>query len=419
MAIELAQDSPHQSSWLRTGDLEVLRDSSPMYDAVIEEIDGRRIRIGEHWLTDFASCNYLGFDLDPEIVDAVDRAVRRWGTHPSWSRLLGNPRPYLDIEDRLADLLGAKDCLVLPTITHIHLTVLPVLAERGWVFLDGQAHKTLYDGCRVAAGSGATVRRYPADDLGELEWLLRSAPVGVPKVICTDGVNSMTGNIPDLPALAALARGYDALLYVDDAHGFGVIGERAEGEPCPYGTRGNSLVRHVAESYDNIVLVGGFSKAYSSLLAFVALPTPLKNHLKVAASPYLYSGPSPVASLATVLAGFDVNEVRGDQVRADLHRKTAIVLATVAELGIACRNTSGLPIIEIPLARADDLAAVGRFLFDQGIYVTLAAYPLVPRSEIGFRIQVTAANTDDEVDLLGTTLRRLAGRFRLQEGGSR
>jgi 7-keto-8-aminopelargonate synthetase-like enzyme len=389
-----------------------------MYDAVIEEIDGRRIRIGEHWLADFASCNYLGFDLDPEILDAVDRAVRRWGTHPSWSRLLGNPRPYLDIEDRLTDLLGAQDCLVLPTITHIHLTVLPVLAECGWVFLDAQAHKTLYDGCRVAAGSGATLRRYPADDLGELEWLLRSAPVGVTKVICTDGVNSMTGNIPDLPALAALARAYDALLYVDDAHGFGVIGERAEGEPCCYGIRGNSLVRHVAESYENIVLVGGFSKAYSSLLAFVALPTPLKNHLKVAASPYLYSGPSPVASLATVLAGFDVNEARGDQVRADLHRKTATVLATVAELGIACRNTSGLPIIEIPLARADDLAAVGRFLFDQGIYVTLAAYPLVPRSEIGFRIQVTAANTDDEVDLLGITLRRLAGRFRLQDGSS-
>ena len=145
-------------------------------------------------------------------------------------------------------------------------------------------------------------------------------------MICMDGVNSMTGNMPDLIAFAALAREHDALLYVDDAHGFGLIGERRADEPCSYGMRGNSIVRHYGETYDNVILVGGFSKAYSSLLAFIALPTWLKNHLKVAASPYLYSGPSPVASLATVLAGFDLNEVRGDELRADIHRKTATVL---------------------------------------------------------------------------------------------
>jgi 7-keto-8-aminopelargonate synthetase-like enzyme len=289
-----------------------------------------------------------------------------------------------------------------------------VLAGRGCIFVDGLAHRTLYDGCRAAAGAGATLLRYPPDDLAELERLLRAAPAGISKIICTDGVNSMTGNAPDLPAMAALARAHGALLYVDDAHGFGVIGERAADEPCPYGVRGNSLVRHADETYDNIVLVGGFSKAYSSLLAFVAVPTDLKNHLKIAASPYLYSGPSPVASLATVLAGFEVNDVRGDGIRADLHAKTAAVLATVRELGLACRNTSGLPILEIPLAEADDLAAVAGFLFESGIYVTLAAYPLVPRSEVGFRIQVTAANTWEEIDHLGATLRRLADRYRLK-----
>ena len=95
----------------RWGDLERLRQSSPMYDAVIEEMRGRRIRIGDHWLVDFASCNYLGFDLDPEIMDAIEPQVRRWGTHPSWSRLLGNPRLYPEIEERLTDLLGAPDTL--------------------------------------------------------------------------------------------------------------------------------------------------------------------------------------------------------------------------------------------------------------------------------------------------------------------
>jgi 8-amino-7-oxononanoate synthase len=106
-----------------------------------------------------------------------------------------------------------------------------------------------------------------------------------------DGVNSMTGNPPDLKAFAVLARAHDALLYLDDAHGFGVVGERARDEPCAYGMRGNGVVRHLGETYDHIVLTGGFSKAYSSLLAFIAGPSALKRLLKVAAPPYLYSGP--------------------------------------------------------------------------------------------------------------------------------
>jgi 8-amino-7-oxononanoate synthase len=395
-------------------DLERLRAASPMYDAVIDEIDGRRIRIGDHWLADFASCNYLGFDLDEQIIDSVDGALRTWGTHPSWSRLLGNPVLYPQIEERLTALLGAEDSLVLPTITHIHMSVIPALVEDGHIFLDSQAHKTIYDGCASARSRGATLLRYPSNDLDILENMLRQAPTGIPKLICTDGVNSMTGNAPDMGRLAGLAREYDALLYVDDAHGFGVVGERSPLERCPYGARGNSIVRHTGETYENVILVGGFSKAYSSLLAFLALPTTVKNHLKVAAAPYLYSGPSPVASLATVLAGFDVNEARGEDIRADLYRKTAVVLETVSDLGLATPNISGTPIIEIPLADHRDIDTVGLFLFDQGIYVTLAAYPLVPRSEVGFRIQVTAANSDEEINDLCRALTTLTQRFHLR-----
>ena len=176
----------------------------------------------------------------------------------------------------------------------------------------------------------------------------------------------MTGNAPDLGAFAEVARKHGALLYVDDAHGFGVIGERAEHEPCPYGIRGNSIVRHTGESYDNVVLVGGFSKAYSSLLAFIACPADVKDLLKVAAPPYLYSGPSPVASLATVLAGFDVNKDRGDALRADLWRLTDRVLAALRSLGVETPNRSGLPIIEVPLQDHRRIDAVGRYLFEQG-----------------------------------------------------
>src|SRR5512133_3291118 len=101
--------------WLETNaELTRLQQTNPMLDAIVDEQDGRRIRIGDHWLADFASCNYLGFDLDREIIDAVPAYLDAWGTHPSWSRLLGSPILYEEIEERLTALLGAEDSLVLP-----------------------------------------------------------------------------------------------------------------------------------------------------------------------------------------------------------------------------------------------------------------------------------------------------------------
>jgi 8-amino-7-oxononanoate synthase len=409
---------PWLDHWLETlQDLTALKSQHPMMDAVIDEIDGRMIRIGDHWLADFASCNYLGFDLDPEIKAAVPGALEAWGTHPSWSRLLGSPILYEQIEERLTALIGSEDSLVLPTITHIHMSVIPLLAGAGTIFLDARAHKTIYDGCQVARGRGAAVRRFRFEDPEHLDELL-SAERDPARLVCMDGVNSMTGNAPDLPAFAAVARRHGALLYVDDAHGFGVIGERGDDESCPYGKRGNSIVRHFDESYDNVVLVGGFSKAYSSLLAFVACPTELKDLLKVAAPPYLYSGPSPVASLATVLAGFDVNERRGDELRRTLYGHTQRVLDAARELGIHTPNHSRLPIVEFPVRDHTRIDFVGRLLFERGIYVTLAAYPLVPKPEVGFRVQLTAANTETEVTALIEALAELAERGEMQPAGT-
>src|SRR5919202_912558 len=391
---------PWIDRWLAAcRDLVELERSNPMTDAVIDEIDGRMIRIGDRWLADFASCNYLGFDLDREIIAAIPQFLERWGTHPSWSRLLGSPVLYDQIEQRLTELVGAADALVLPTITLIHMSVIPVLAGAGTIYVESRAHKTIYEGCQLARAHGATVKRFRFEDADDLERLLQEGGPH-PRLICVDGVNSMTGNALDLSAYARLAREYDALLYVDDAHGFGVIGERRDDELSPYGNRGNSIVKYAGETYDHVVLVAGLSKSYSSLAAFLTCPPELKRLLKTAAPPYLYSGPSPIASLATVLKGLEVNERRGDNVRADLWRKTATVLECLDSLGVHTPNRSGFPIIEVPLARHEDIDAAGRFLFDRGVYVTLAAYPLVPKSEVGFRVQVTAANTAAEIDLL-------------------
>ncbi len=144
-------------SWLEnwlpsTTELAQLRSSHPMMDAVIDEVEGRLIRIGNHWLIDFASSNYLGFDLEPQIIDAIPGYLARWGTHPGWSRLRGSTILYEEIESELTDLLGSEDSLVLPTVTHIHTSVIPALAREGTIFVDG--------GARRSSSTAERARRY-------------------------------------------------------------------------------------------------------------------------------------------------------------------------------------------------------------------------------------------------------------------
>ncbi|MFC7479274.1 aminotransferase class I/II-fold pyridoxal phosphate-dependent enzyme [Luedemannella flava] len=362
-----------------------------MYDAVIDEIDGRRIRVGDDWLIDYASCNYLGLDLDEEVMAAIPGEVRRWGTHPSWSRLLGNPALYPRIEERTAELLGAPDVLVLPTITHIHLSVIPVLAGRGTIMLESQAHKTIYDGTVMARSQGAVTHRFRTGDLDQLADLLRAAPTDAPRLVCVDGVNSMTGNLPDLRRMAELCRSTGALLYVDDAHGFGVVGSAAP--PSPRRTGGGATPSW--RTWGELRRDRARRRLLQGVLLAVGVPGAADRAQEPPQGrrgPYLYSGPSPVASLATVLAGLDVNERRGDTLRAHLHALTERVLAHLRTLRVYTPNRTGTPIIELPLAPGADLAVTSRILWRRGIYVTLAAYPLVPLDQVGIRVQLTAAH---------------------------
>ena len=166
------------------------------------------------------------------------------------------------------------------------MSVIPLLAASGTIFMDARAHKTIYDGCQVARARGAAVKRFRFEDHEHLaELLKRRARPHAPR---RHGRRQQHDRqrARHRPRSPRVAREHGALLYVDDAHGFGVIGERPDAA-TPYGHRGNSVVKHAAETYENIVLVGGFSKAYSSLLAFIACPTDVKDLLKVAAPPYL------------------------------------------------------------------------------------------------------------------------------------
>ena len=275
--------------------------ASRMYDADAVQIDGRMIKIDGAWVADFASCNYLGFDLESSLIEAVEPALRRWGIHPSWCRLVASPHLYTQCEEVLAELTGSPKFLILPTVTLISIGVIPALmGKEGVMFLDKSAHMTMYEACKMARDSGAKLKSFPHGDLDHLAQLLSDHKHEQKKLILIDGVYSMTGNYPDLVRISNLAKEHDAIVYIDDAHGFGVVGERPD-DKLPYGYRGNGIVKRAGLRYeeDHLMYVAGFSKAYSSLAAGVACSAATQAFIKAYATPYDLSGPCPTASLAT------------------------------------------------------------------------------------------------------------------------
>lgn len=371
------------------------------YNVTAQEIKGRKIKVADdHWVIDFASCNYLGLDLDPEMDVDVHDSIQRWGVHPSWCRLVASPQIYNDIEARLAQLIGTETTLILPTVTLISIGVIPALVGKtGVMFLDKSAHETMYEAAKIARDSGAILESFAQDDLATLESLLQKHQANERKIILIDGVYSMTGDYVQLPRLVELAKKYDALIYLDDAHGFGVVGENP-GATAPLGHKGNGIVKYFGLDYDNILYVGGCSKAYSSLAAFIGCTHEMKTFLQAFATPYDLSGPCPTASLATLYKGLEISVGRGDQIRNQLWQVTNQTVRGLTELGFTVLNKTGFPIVSVHVGNTPDLVTTANMLFDEGILVTVAPYPMVKEGEECHRITLTSANTQEEVDRL-------------------
>lgn len=371
------------------------------YDVTALEVRGRDIRVSpDHWVTDFASCNYLGLDLDPQMHIDVEKAIERWGVHPSWCRLVASPAIYNEAEQRLAQLVGTEDALILPTVTLISIGVIPALVGKsGVLFLDKSGHETMYEGAKIARDSGAKLLSFRQGDFTHLEELLLEHKDNPRKVILVDGVYSMTGDYADISKLTKLAKTYDALVYVDDAHGFGVVGELPTFDQ-PYGFKGNGVVRHFNEDYENIIYVGGCSKAYSSLAAFVGCSSKMKDFLKAFSTPYDLSGPCPTASLSTLLQGLAINELKGEELRKNLYDLTRQTIEGLKSLGYQVLNKTGFPIVSVLVGDTDVLVATSNKLFDEGILITAAPFPMMPKGLECHRLTLTSANSEKDVEKL-------------------
>ena len=393
--IDQAADTAALDSALpRTGDealerLNDLVDQIPQAFVTAEAQQRRQVLIGGRWRIDLASCNYLGLDLHAEVRAAIPPAIEAWGVHPSWTRAVASPRLYRDLEEQLAALVGAPTTLVFPSISLLHIGVVPALAgSDGIIFKDVEAHHSLHEGCLRAQANGAEWMDFLHGDIDALAARLAKQPLARTKLIATDGVFSMGSSNPPLIDYARLAKAYNATLYVDDAHGFGVVGERPDGE-LPYGYRGNGLVRHFGLDYvaDRIVYVAGLSKAFSSYAAFVTCFDERMKYRLEASGPFVFSGPTCTASLASALAGLRVNERDGDDARRRIWRLTSHFVDKVKAIGFEVDNPGSFPVVGVVIGSVEQLVAACRLLWEHDILITPALYPAVPlqRSSCGSR----------------------------------
>lgn len=343
-------------------------------------------------LVDFASSDYLGLSSHPALAETLARAARVEGTGSGAAHLVsGHRRAHAALEEALADWTGRERALVFSAGVTANLGVLQALltsgqpgAGRGTLCLqDRLNHASLIDGALLA---GAELRRYPHGDAGAAGRLLLAAP-DVPALIATDGVFSMDGDVAPLPALAELARQHRALLYVDDAHGLGVLG--SEGRGC---------VDAAGLGADDVpLLMGTFGKALGCAGAFVAGDGALVEGIVQFARTFVYTTAMPAALAATVSEA--VRRVRADEdgLRARLHRHITRFRTGASERGLPLMPSSSAiqPVLLGDVART---LAVAAELERAGYLVGAIRPPTVPRHQARLRITLSAAHHDDHLD---------------------
>jgi 7-keto-8-aminopelargonate synthetase-like enzyme len=372
---------------------------SHLKDLVIDEAGpGRRIVVDGRRLVNFGSDSFLGLDQDSRVQEAVRRGLARWGTHNGASRAFASVRANIEAEERLAEWLGVESVLILPSVMLTNLGAIPGLAGRqDAIAMDEQAHSSMQEAAKIARANGAKVATFAHSDPKALEQTLQSLRPYRSALVCIDGVYSMSGRIPPMAQLDAVARAADAVLYVDDAHGTGVLGEQGRG-----------TVLEALGGYDNAFVVGSLSKAFSCAGGFIGCPEPFHRLLKIRSAPYIFGGPVVPPYLEAI--GMVIDILRSDEyprLRARLDAAIRRLVGGLTELGLVVMGAA-TPIVSVLVGDEANTLNAGKFLFDRGFYVQSVLFPAVPYHAGVLRIQCNANHDDAEIEGLIEAFTELA-----------
>ncbi|WP_166264257.1 8-amino-7-oxononanoate synthase [Marinobacter caseinilyticus] len=333
----------------------------------------------------FCSNDYLGLANHPSLIAAAEHGLSRNGLGGASSHLIcGHHEAHHQLEQKLARFTGRSGALFFSTGYMANMGVISALAGKGdTVFSDALNHASIIDGCKL---SRATIKTYPHADTDALEQLL--AGTDGHKLVVTDGVFSMDGDIAPLRELAQLCHRHDALLVVDDAHGFGCLG--------PQG-RGSVLAQGLTEA-EVPVVIGTFGKAFGTSGAFVAGPALLMDYLVQKARTYIYTTAMPPALALASCASIDLVE-RDDARRAHLAHLVTKFRTAMTALNYQLMP-SETPIQPVMVGDARAALKLSADLEKQGLLVTAIRPPTVPQGASRLRVTLSATHTDADLDRL-------------------
>jgi 8-amino-7-oxononanoate synthase len=358
----------------------------------LQVVDGRAMLA-------FCSNDYLGLAAHPRVVDALRAGAQLYGAGSGASHLIsGHSRAHALLEERLAELAAPHiedaRALYLSTGYMANLAVLTALGldADAMIFSEALNHASLIDGARLAK-AGVTV--YPHGDVAALEALL-AASSATTKIVATDAVFSMDGDLAPLPQLLSLCERYGAWLFVDDAHGFGVLG-----------VQGRGALEHFGLRSPHIVYVGTLGKAAGVSGAFIAAHASVIELMIQRARPYIYTTAAPPALAHALLTSLDI--ITSDE-GAALRSHLQLLIAQLDEelhLQRWQRVVSTTPIQPIIVGPNDEALRIAASLHGRGLWVPAIRPPTVPKGTARLRVTLSAAHTHDEVAQLAAALNEL------------
>ena len=375
----LSDYNAHLSELAQADQLRVRRIVDGPQDASMV-VDGRRV-------LNYASNDYLGLANHPKVVEAAMRALKRYGLGAASSHMVsGHMRAHHELEENLADYLSLPKALLFSSGYAANIGILTSLAGRGdTIYADKLNHACLNDGALL---SRANFKRYPHADLAKLDRLLAATPEGGRKLIVTDAVFSMDGDIAPVPELLALAERYDALLVLDDAHGFGVLGYRGKG-----------VLEHFNVKSERIVYMATLGKAAGGYGAFVAGHEDIVEWILQSARSYIFTTATPPAIAAAMQASLTI--MREERERLTHLRTLIDFFGDSMKLQYAKTPYSQTAIQPIIIGGNADTLAFAENLRDRHMFVPAIRPPTVPIGTARLRVSLNANHTaEDLLDLI-------------------
>lgn len=370
----------------------------PYFRAISSEQDTEVMINGKKVLMFGSNC-YTGLVNHPKIKEAAIEAIKKYGTGCAGSPFLnGTLDIHKQLEARLAAYVGKEDAMIYSTGFEVNLGVVSCLTGReDYILWDEQDHASIIEGRRLSFSNSL---KYKHNDMASLENQLKKCAPDKVKLIVTDGVFSMEGDVAKLPEIVALAKKYDASVMVDEAHGIGV-----------FGRGGRGTCDHFGVTNDVDLIMGTFSKSFASLGGFIACDKEITNFLRHHSRSYIFTASITPASTAAVSAALDIMESEPER-QENLWKVTDYALQGFKNMGCEIGHTE-TPIIPLYIRDNNLTFLITHELFEEGIFVNPVVSPAVAPNDTLIRFSLMATHTVDQVDIALDKIHKIFKRHNL------